>query len=225
MLGQTSLLKYLPTVCIITIMNITKYIHSCVVLEKNNQSIIIDPGIWNDDLKIPENTAGVIVTHEHPDHFDLEKLRIICDLNHEIYIYSHVDLIGQLSGLPSKVVTSGDELEIGGFFVKFFGDTHAIIHPDYPAVANLGIIVDQESFCYPGDSFSHPNRQIDVLALPIAAPWLKIAEAMDYLVAVGPKRVMPTHDAILSQRGKDVSNAWIRKVCDANNIEFMVSGD
>ena len=56
------------------LMNISKFTHACVVLEKNNQSLVIDPGGWSQNLQIPENVVGIVVTHEHADHFDLANL-------------------------------------------------------------------------------------------------------------------------------------------------------
>ena len=46
-------------------MEIKKYRHACLVLTKNTESLVIDPGYWSNDLVVPEKVAGVIVTHEH----------------------------------------------------------------------------------------------------------------------------------------------------------------
>jgi L-ascorbate metabolism protein UlaG (beta-lactamase superfamily) len=39
---------------------------------------------------------------------------------------------------------------------------------------------------------------VEVLALPDGAPWLKISEAIDYMLAVKPKVAIPVHDAVLA---------------------------
>jgi hypothetical protein len=42
---------------------------------------------------------------------------------------------------------------------------------------------------------------VEILAAPVGAPWLKIAEAMDYVTAVGATTVFPTHERTLSDSG------------------------
>jgi hypothetical protein len=52
--------------------------------------------------------------------------------------------------------------------------------------------------------FTRPSGQVEVLFVPTAAPWLKIAEAIDYLRAVAPRTVVPIHQAVLSLQGQQV---------------------
>ncbi len=63
---------------------------------------------------------------------------------------------------------------------------------------NVGVLIDNGEVYYPGDSFAEPGMPVKTLALPIAAPWMKTSEAMDFLTHVKPERAFPTHDAILS---------------------------
>lgn len=209
------------------LMNISKFTHACVVLEKNNQSLVIDPGGWSQDLQIPENVVGIVVTHEHADHFDLANLERILATNSEIYIYTHVDIIAQLGELSDRgvAVSAGQELSVGDFVIKFTGGSHATIHPDYPVCANLGVLVDSGDFYYPGDSFASPYTPVSTLAVPAAAPWLKISEAMDFVKSVRPQKCFPTHNAVLSAEGRSVHYAWLEKACQTVDAEFMVLDD
>jgi hypothetical protein len=43
-----------------------------------------------------------------------------------------------------------------------------------------------------------------VLAVPAAAPWLKLSEPIDYLRAVRPKVAVPVHDLLLSDAGRSI---------------------
>lgn len=193
-----------------------------MVLTKSNQSLIIDPGIWSDDFKIPKNPVGVIITHEHADHLDVEKLKDIILANPNIYIYAHVDILAHISELSDnfRAVTQNESLQVGDFKLKFVGGDHAIIHPDHPVCANLGIVVDDGAFYYPGDSFVLPDCEIDTLAVPTDAPWLKISETMDFLVAVKPKYYLPVHNAVLSEEGREVFYAWLEKAARSVSAEF-----
>jgi L-ascorbate metabolism protein UlaG (beta-lactamase superfamily) len=51
---------------------------------------------------------------------------------------------------------------------------------------------------HPGDALFIPPEPVDVLALPAAAPWLKISEAVEYLRAVKPSRAIPIHQGVVN---------------------------
>jgi L-ascorbate metabolism protein UlaG (beta-lactamase superfamily) len=67
-------------------------------------------------------------------------------------------------------------------------------------VLNVGYLINGLVF-HPGDSFTLPERPVDVLLLPVTAPWSKIAEVIDFARAVKPRLAVPIHDAILSDIG------------------------
>lgn len=50
-------------------MNITKFEHACFVVTKNDQSIVVDPGVLSPDFQAPEHPVAVVITHLHPDHW------------------------------------------------------------------------------------------------------------------------------------------------------------
>jgi L-ascorbate metabolism protein UlaG (beta-lactamase superfamily) len=79
-----------------------------------------------------------------------------------------------------------------------FGRDHAQVHPDEPVVPNVGYLIAERLF-HPGDSFTRPDVEVEILGLPTAAPWLKAAEAVDYLRAVRPQVAVPIHEALLTR--------------------------
>jgi len=42
---------------------------------------------------------------------------------------------------------------------------------------------------------------VEILALPVAGPWMKISEAIDYALEIKPKVVFPVHDGALKILG------------------------
>ena len=182
-------------------MKITKYEHACFTVEYEGKLLVVDPGVFTTNLGAPENVVAIVVTHEHADHFDPAALGAIIAHNPGAVIIAHETITRQFGDqgetLPYKAVASGDKVSVGPFNLEFFGGDHAIIHPDIPQIANLGVIINNAVF-YPGDSFVRPEREVQVLALPVSAPWLKISEVIDYLTEVKPKIAFPTHDAIAS---------------------------
>ncbi len=194
-------------------MLITKFQHACFMVEQDSKSLIVDPGAWSDDFIIPENVSAIIITHEHQDHLDKSKLAAVINDNPDAVIIGHSDVMNQLAGMNTKSVNSGESLMIGGFELEFFGGEHAIISPDLPTIANLGVMINGELY-YGGDSFSAPRKPVSLLALPVSAPWMKYSEVEAYLQSVKPSKVFPTHDAILSDKGKELADRMTSRAAE-----------
>jgi L-ascorbate metabolism protein UlaG (beta-lactamase superfamily) len=201
-------------------MQLTKFNHACFMVTKQGQTVVVDPGKFSSDFVTPDTVTAVVVTHEHPDHLDPTRLRAITDRNPDAIIYAHQSLAGKLSGFPLRTVAAGDTVTVGAFTLAFFGGTHATIVSNVPAVANLGVLINSLLY-YPGDSFVDPGVPVEVLALPACAPWLKVSEATTFLTAIHPQLAFPTHDAILSDSGKEIYDAWYQAAGDAANISYQ----
>lgn len=193
-------------------------------LTKDNASLVIDPGGWTKDFEPNDHTVGVVITHEHGDHFDKAQLQKILEKNPELCIYAHVDVIAQLDDFAGKKrdIAVGETVAVGPFSLRFTGGTHANIHPDYPVPANLGVIVDNGALYYPGDSYTLPDCAVELLAVPASAPWMKMSEAMDFITAVKPKACFPTHDVLLSAEGHQLAKAWLEKAAEKVGAEYNV---
>ena len=61
-----------------------------------------------------------------------------------------------------------------------------------------------------------------LLAAPVGAPWLKIGEAMDYVLDVAPSRAFPIHDMTLSVAGKELGNARLAWATEQGGGVFQV---
>jgi L-ascorbate metabolism protein UlaG (beta-lactamase superfamily) len=101
-------------------------------------------------------------------------------------------------------VSAGDELAVAGFTVTVHGDTHALIHPDIPAVPNVGYLVDGAVY-HPGDAYFVPDATVETLLLPTSGPWMKFGEAADYVRAVRPRQVVQIHEMLLSEIGLNLA--------------------
>lgn len=192
-------------------MKLTKYSHACFVVEKAGASVVVDPGAWSQDLEVPQGVVAIVVTHEHADHCDHKLLSDIVANNPDVTIYAHADVIANLPGFPTQPVTVGEIVHVGDFALEFVGGVHATIHESIPVIANLGVIIDDLVY-YPGDSFALPGKVIPTIAVPASAPWMKIAEAMDFIATLKPARVFPTHDAILSEIGQNLVDNMLKNV-------------
>jgi L-ascorbate metabolism protein UlaG (beta-lactamase superfamily) len=185
-------------------MKLTKHEHACMVLEKAGSTLVIDPGSFTMPLADLNAVVAIVLTHEHADHWTPEQLTRLLARNPEARILGPAGVAAAVTDATVEVVADGDELEIGPFSLKFFGRKHAVIHESIPVVDNIGVLVG-EALYYGGDSFTVPRGiDVDTLAAPAGAPWLKVGELMDYLLEVKPKRVFPVHEAVLSQIGRNM---------------------
>jgi L-ascorbate metabolism protein UlaG (beta-lactamase superfamily) len=200
-------------------MKLTKYQHACFTVEKDNQTIVVDPGNFATDYLPGNNVIAIIITHEHPDHFDPEQITAIMDKNPEAVIVGHESVVSRIEAFKTQAVNAGDKLKIGVFDLEFFGGTHAIIHRSIPVIPNLGVMIN-ELLYYPGDSFVLPGQPVDTLAIPAGAPWLKIGDAMDFLELIKPRFAFPTHDAVLSDVGKGLADRMLGGIAEKNGIEY-----
>ena len=201
-------------------MKLTKYEHACLVLEKSGDVLVIDPGSFTPPLDDLRGVVAIVITHEHPDHWTPEQLDRILEMNPKATIYAPAGVAAAASTYSITTVADGDSHTVGSFSLAFYGEKHAVIHSSIPVIDNVGVLVD-DTLWYGGDSFTIPPVPVDTLAVPSGAPWLKIAESMDYAIAIAPKRSFPIHEMTLSVAGKSMSNGRIEAATRAGGGEFF----
>ncbi|MFH9612723.1 MBL fold metallo-hydrolase [Streptomyces pratensis] len=186
-------------------LTLTKKTHSCVRLERNGQSLVIDPGGFTEE-DAAVGADAILVTHEHPDHFDESRLRAALESNPAAQVWTLRSVAEQVSAaFPGRVHTvgHGDTFTAAGFDVQVHGELHAVIHPDIPRITNIGFLVDGSVF-HPGDALTVPDQPVDTLMLPVMAPWSKISEVIDYVREVKPRRAIDIHDALLTDLARPI---------------------
>ncbi|SHE54043.1 MBL fold metallo-hydrolase [Streptoalloteichus hindustanus] len=181
-------------------MRIVHFGHACVLLEIGDTRLLIDPGTLSSGFEALRGLDAILFTHAHADHLDLGRLPALVDASPDAVIVADPGSAEQISdhGLNCRTARPGDVLSSGDVRIDVVGGEHAVIHPDLPGIPNVGYLVGHGAFLHPGDSFVRPERPVDVLALPTGAPWLKAAEAVDYLRAVRPRVAVPVHEAVLA---------------------------
>jgi L-ascorbate metabolism protein UlaG (beta-lactamase superfamily) len=185
-------------------MELTKHAHACVTLQKGTGRIVIDPGAFTPDAEdLVAGAAAVLITHEHFDHFDEGVIAAALQSRPELTIYGPAAVVDRWEGTPGQVnaVVAGDRFTVAGFDVAVFGDLHAVVHRDIPRVANVGFLVDDTVY-HPGDAYHSPPARVTTLLLPTSGPWTKLADAVDFVRAVAPERVVQIHELMLSELGQ-----------------------
>ncbi|GAA4664889.1 MBL fold metallo-hydrolase [Frondihabitans cladoniiphilus] len=181
-------------------MKVTKYEHAALVVEESGRRLVVDPGSFTRSLGDIADVDAIVVTHEHADHWTPEQLSALLATNPGAKVFGNAGIAAALEGFAVETVADGQTVEVGPFTLTFAGTTHATIHSTVTVPANTGVLVNAKLF-YPGDAFFVPPFPVEVLAAPVGAPWLKIGDAMDYVLAVKAARSFPVHEQTLSEAG------------------------
>ena len=209
-------------------MMIKKYLHSCLLLEKNGKRILIDPGIFSfiEGRLKPEDigdVAAILITHKHADHFDSGILKKFLSFKRaRIFTIEEIGTLLQQDGIEYERVKPGDALTIEGFQVNVFAAPHGRL--PIPVPDNVAFLVDQ--VLHPGDSFFPAGVDTcEVLALPVAGPWATLSDAVELVDRLKPKHVIPIHDAII----KDfmltrIYDLMLKPLLDERQIAFHPLG-
>jgi L-ascorbate metabolism protein UlaG (beta-lactamase superfamily) len=177
-------------------MLLTKFEHACVLVEDGDARILIDPGTYSHGFEDLTDLTGLLITHQHADHVDVDRLRPLVARNPNAAVHADeatAEILAE-QRIATSTVRAGDHFD-AGTEVSVYGVHHARIHEDIPLVPNVGYLVGGRFF-HPGDAFTVPDVPVDVLALPTAAPWLKLSESIDYVRTVAPRVAVPIHEAI-----------------------------
>jgi len=179
-------------------MRLQKLGHSCLLVETGDARLLIDPGTFSSGFDDLDGLTAVLVTHQHPDHLDVGRLPGLLERNPSMQVIADsgtAQILRDEHGLEASVATGGEVFELG-VRVEAVGEMHAQIHPDIPRVTNVGYLIDGR-LLHPGDAIDVTDREVEILALPTMAPWMRMAEAVDFLRAVSPKVAVPIHDGLL----------------------------
>ena len=158
---------------------------SCVLVETGTARLLLDPGVYSTGFAELTDLDAILVTHQHPDHLDMDRLPALLAANPaaELLVDSGSAPMLTNAGIAHRIVRPGQRLELGSTAVDVIG-------------GDAGIVL------HPGDGLDPCPRSVDLLFLPTAAPWLKVSEAADYLRAVAPVLAIPIHQAILAKPDK-----------------------
>ena len=202
-------------------MRVTKYEHACLRIDESGDTLLVDPGSFTTPLDDLGTVVAVVITHEHPDHWTPDQLDRILRASPGTPIFAPAGVEAAASDYEITVVSPGETATAGRFTLRFFGGAHEVIHSSLPTIQNVGVLVNDELY-YPGDSYAVPDGvEVDTLAAPLGAPWLRIGDAMDFVLAVKPRRAFGTHDMTLSVIGKGMHRARLRWATEQDGGEFF----
>jgi L-ascorbate metabolism protein UlaG (beta-lactamase superfamily) len=209
-------------------MRISKYIHSCLLIEKGGDRILFDPGKFSfvEGLVKPEQFEGltaVVLTHQHPDHVDHESLKKILEKNPSALVITNSEIRSRLDaeGVSAELLEEGARA-VGGFRLRALAAEHAKLL-DSEAPQNTAYVVD-DALLHPGDSFDRSLDEfkgIPALALPLMAPWTTELSVGEFARRIAPRRVIPIHDGYAKEFFLKQRYENFQKYFSKHGIEFL----
>ncbi len=204
-------------------MHITKIGHCCLLIKTNNLTILTDPGAYTSAQNAITGIDIVLITHEHPDHLHTESLKQVLQNNPQAQVITNAGVGKKLdeAGIAYTVLEGRNQTEIGGVSLQAFDCAHEEVFEEIGQVQNTGYFIDNKLF-YPGDSYADPQKHVPILALPVAGPWCRIAEAIRYAIKLKPERAFPVHDGMLQPDRIGASHKVPEIALARHGIEFVV---
>ncbi|MGE2731436.1 MBL fold metallo-hydrolase [Mycolicibacterium vaccae] len=188
-------------------MELTHFGHSCLMASVPGTAVLFDPGNFSHGFDGLTGLAAILVTHQHHDHADPDRLPALVEANPHAALYADRQTAA-LYGPPWQALRPGDALDIGAFHVRAVGGLHGVIHPDLPVVDNISFLVgDGEhpaKLMHPGDALFNPGEPVVVLGTPVGGPWMNIAESVNFLRAVAPEHAVPIHHGMVDPSARGI---------------------
>ncbi|WP_068428233.1 MBL fold metallo-hydrolase [Piscicoccus intestinalis] len=201
-------------------MRLTSFGHSCLLVEVADLRVLLDPGTFSSGFEQLRDLDAVLVTHQHPDHCDPDRFAPLVEANPGARVLLETQTADQLrdGGLRRDVetLTSGTDVTLesrgSALTVSPVGQRHAIIHADIPRIDNTGVVLradGEPSFFHPGDALDAEPGDVDLLGVPLNAPWCAMKETIEFVRRIGAPRFVPIHDGLLAENGREL---YLRQV-------------
>src|SRR5882757_6159025 len=201
-------------------MNLTHFGHACVLAafetSEGGTRLLLDPGTYATGFEDARDLDAILITHEHPDHLDVDRLHPLVKANPGVRLIADPGASTRLreAGIDHETASPGDAFTVKGVSVAVLGGEHAVIHPQLPSVSNNAYLIDGR-LLHPGDALVVPPGPVDVLLAPAGGPWMKISEAIDYVREVTPSTAVPIHQAGLADVHQQLHHQLLRTLAPA----------
>lgn len=145
-----------------------------------------------------KGVSAVFITHNHADHLDVAALKKIVALRQAV-INSNREVAAELQahGLDLQIHEEGP-LDLGAFQLQALPVQHEAIL-DSPLPQMTAWLVSKKVL-NPADSFAHnllPFAGVELLILPVTAPFLTELVVADFALKMLPKQILPVHDGYI----------------------------
>jgi len=188
--------------------------------------ILTDPGSFTVNHNLQDNIDIILITHEHGDHLHVDSLKALVAQNPNAAIITNqavANIIKQEGiGAVVSIVGDGQAMDANGIRIEGFGKLHEEIYKELGQVENTGYMIG-ERFYYPGDAFHAPGRPVDILALPVAGPWARVRDVVNFAQEVKARVAFGVHDGMIlpTARSGSLVNALAKFVPETTYLTMQ----
>jgi L-ascorbate metabolism protein UlaG (beta-lactamase superfamily) len=176
-------------------MKVTKYPQSCIVLEKDGQRLMIDPGSFVSEKFKAEDLLpvhGILITHEHADHADSDFIKALIEAAGDIPVVGNESTTMTLNDVVTNTIVDTEELTVAGFRVNAYELPHCKMPDGSDGPQNTGYCIDG-IFFHPGDGTELDDLKVQAAAIPIAGPDVSPKDAFTFARQLGIATMIPIH--------------------------------
>jgi len=206
-------------------MRVTHLGHACLLVELADRRVLVDPGSFSSGFEDLTGLDAILVTHNHADHFDPERVAVLIGANPSAVVHADPLTAERLraEGLAAVPSRQGEDFAVGDVTVTPVGELHAFNHPDMPRIPNIGVVLradGEPSLFHPGDAYDGAPGDVDVLAHPLNAPWAASRDSIAFVARIAPKVFIPIHDALLSDVGHRMYSGHIEQFSGVDGLTY-----
>lgn len=185
-------------------MRITHLGHACLLVETGTTRALIDPGTYSSGFEELRDLDAILVTHQHADHIDESRFAGLVRDNSRARLLIEAETAAAYDIGPESGLVAGDTTTVGDLRIQALGGHHAANHDAVATLGNVGLLLRDAAgvtLFHPGDSYDETPAGVDILALPLNAPWCRMSETLDFLDTVAPSATIPIHTGLLNPEG------------------------
>lgn len=201
-------------------MKITKYTHSCLLIEVDDNKILIDPGefTWKANDLTDDVLTGVdycLITHEHFDHFHEPALKRLHELSPNVLFKAGPAMVAKFKEINLSADSTPNDL------IKLEVGEHAHLWDGVPVFENTKMTIAGKLLDL-GDSMDAASSP-EVLAVPIFGPWLggTVSNAVNLAMKLQPKYVIPMHDWHYHTEAREGFVKRLQEWCEPKGIKVI----